>query len=387
MSLLVITGRTPALSIAELESVFGADSLKIVSPEAIELHADTNDRYFDQLGGVTKVAKKLAVINTLNWNQITDKISAELMTIAGNSPDGKITLGLSVYGLKANPRQINGTALALKKVLKNSGRSVRVVPNSEPELNTAQVMHNKLTGQNGVEIVIIKSGNRTFIGKTIWSQDIDAYTKRDQARPMRDSRVGMLPPKLAQTIINLSGYDCGKTLLDPFCGTGVILQETLLMGGYAVGTDLEPRMIEYSEKNLEWLSTQHDTYNYELSVADATDHTWDTSFDVIACETYLGRPLTSLPDQETLNKIIQDCNTIHKKFLQNVARQTSPNFKMCIAVPAWKTKNGFKHLPVLDHLEELGYNRLSFVHVNSADLIYHRADQTVARELIVLTRK
>ena len=112
-----------------------------------------------------------------------------------------------------------------------------------------------------------------------------------------------------------------------------------------------------------------------------------THSSATACETYLGRPLTSLPDPETLNRIIQDVNTIHKKFLQNVVRQTEKGFRMCIAVPAWKTKNGFKHLPTLDHLEELGYNRVSFVHVKTSDLIYHREDQTVARELVVIVRK
>jgi DNA-binding sugar fermentation-stimulating protein len=60
---------------------------------------------------------------------------------------------------------------------------------------------------------------------------------------------------------------------------------------------------------------------------------------------------------------------------------------MCIAVPAWKTERGFKHLPSLDSLEELGYTRLSFVHAKSDDLLYYRENQVVARELVTLIRK
>ncbi len=84
---------------------------------------------------------------------------------------------------------------------------------------------------------------------------------------------------------------------------------------------------------------------------------------------------------------MQDVDTIHKKFLQNVARQTKPGFRLCIAVPAWKTKNGFQHLKTLDSLEELGYTRVSFAHARPKDLVYHREDQIVARELVVLIRK
>lgn len=62
--------------------------------------------------------------------------------------------------------------------------------------------------------------------RTSFVQDIESYTARDQARPMRDARVGMLPPKLAQIIINLALSNNDITeVLDPFCGTGVVLQE------------------------------------------------------------------------------------------------------------------------------------------------------------------
>jgi hypothetical protein len=114
---------------------------------------------------------------------------------------------------------------------------------------------------------------------------------------------------------------------------------------------------------------------------------WRCQFDLIASETYLGRALSSMPDHETLQKIVTDCDTIHTKFLKNVARQTDAGFRMCLAVPAWYTRKGFRHLPMLDHLEELGYNRVSFVHAKTQNLVYHRENQIVARELVVLTRR
>jgi tRNA G10 N-methylase Trm11 len=212
----------------------------------------------------------------------------------------------------------------------------------------------------------------------------------------------MLPPKLAQIIINLAHPKPAGTLLDPFCGTGVMLQEAFLMGYSVYGTDMDERMIEYTNTNLDWLEKQTNKHiQGATEVADATSHTWqEVPFHSIACETYLGRPFSAEPKPETLREVMQDVDTIHKKFLRNVARQTKTGFRMCIAVPAWKvgvpakpalwgekSKGGFKHLRTLENLAELGYTRVSFTHVSTEDLLYYREDQIVARELVVLIRK
>lgn len=388
MKTIAILGRLPAIGTAELEAVFGAQNIQLLRPDIAQITSNENDPapIINSLGGTLKMARVIDTIYSTEINKIIDQLTLLLPLNLPKAPNSKINLGLSFYGFNISPAKINANALTLKKKLKNSGINIRTIPNKESELNSAQVLHNKLTREKGLEIILIKHGPKTVIAKTLQVQDIDAYSSRDQARPARDARVGMLPPKLAQTIINLSGFHQNNSILDPFCGTGVILQEASLMGAkFMHGSDLEARMVDYSKKNLEWFSVPENMYS--LGVADATSHKWRESFDVIACETYLGRPLSSTPDSATLQKIVQDCDTIHKKFLQNVARQTNSGFKMCIAVPAWKVRNGFRHLKTLDHLEELGYNRMSFEFASNKDLIYHREGQQVARELVVLTRK
>jgi tRNA G10 N-methylase Trm11 len=300
------------------------------------------------------------------------------------------------------------TGLSLKKVIKQTGRPVRLVPNKEIELNSASVLHNNLVGPSGLELVLVRDGKRTLVAQTMQVQDIDSYTVRDRERPKRDARVGMLPPKLAQIIINLAAADTdllkGVYLLDPFCGTGVLLQEAALMGIDVYGTDLEPRMIEYSDANLQWLLTlpenrvtphSADGKYYRLEVGDATDYTWSPVPDTVACETYLGRPFTDLPTPEVLNQTISECNLIIKKFLTNIHGQLARGTRLCLAVPAWQVRrNQFRHLPflenqdssALDPLRNLGYNRISFEHARNEELIYYRADQIVARELLVLQK-
>jgi len=385
---LVILGRQPALGLAELERLYGADSLHPVDRHVAVLDVGPKHMQFARLGGTVKLAKVLTRLDTTAWPQVIRYITKTVPDHLQYIPDGKIRLGLNVYGLRMTIAEVNRAGLEIKKSIKKAGRSVRVVPNTTLELNSAQSLHNQLTGPTGLEFVLVKDGNGTLLAQVIHVQDISAYAARDQARPKRDARVGMLPPKLAQIITNLSAVQPGQTLLDPFCGTGVVLQEALIMGASAYGTDLEQRMIDFSQVNLDWLNTKYDLAgSFTLEAGDATDHQWSKPFDSIAGETYLGRPFSAEPDAEVLGQVSRDVDTIHRKFLKNMAKQTPAGLSLCLAVPAWKTKNGFKHLPCLDSLEELGYTRMSFVHVRNEDLVYHREDQFVGRELVVLTRK
>ncbi len=384
---IALLGRQPALGIAELESLYGADVLHPLGEGLVLIDMHHSEIDFKRLGGSVKLGKILTQLDTNDWKKITEYMTKNVPKHLDEFPEGKLRLGLNAIGIKASVNDINRSGLQLKKAIKNAGRSVRVVPNKENELNSAQTLHNQLTGPTGLEMAAIKEGTKTILAQITQVQDIDAYAKRDQARPKRDAKVGMLPPKLAQTIINLAAPTSDATVLDPFCGTGVVLQEALLMGFAAYGTDLEPRMIEYTDENLAWLTSDTSVKApYTTAVGDATAFTWQ-KFDVIAGETYLGRPFSNPPDEKTLRDVMQDVDTIHKKFLRNVASQTEPGTRLCIAVPAWFVRGRTYHLKTLDSLEELGYTRMSFVHARNEDLVYHRENQVVGRELVVITRK
>lgn len=391
MKSLIILGRQPSLGVAELESLYGSDNVRPLLPSsAALLNKPVSQIDFNRLGGSIKLAEVLSTVKTDSWRAIENQLEPLLIELATTLPAGKLKLGLSAYGMRTSARDINTTALRLKKILKSHSRSTRVIPNKLPALNSAQVLHNQLTGSTGIEIVIVREApNRMIIARTVVEQDINAYSKRDQNRPKRDARVGMLPPKLAQIIINLAKPPHNGTTLDPFCGTGVILQESLLMGLGAYGTDIDPRMIEYSKANIDWLSTTgiyQGTKQTTFEVADATSHSWLPVFDSVAGETFLGKPLSSLPPDHILEPIIREADNINDKFLRNLSRQLKPGTRLCLALPAWRTKNNFLHLQSLDHLTDMGYTRVSFVHVRDSDLIYHRPDQTVARELVILEK-
>lgn len=390
---LFILGRTPAIGRAELESLYGAEHLLAVQNYAVvsDLSAPSVD--FERLGGTVKLAAVLGTIKTTDWRVVQDELSKHAVVLAQDLPEGKVQLGISIHGLRVGGRQLLAAGLEMKKALRAHHYSVRLVPNQadEPALSSAQVLHNHLTGDRGIELLAVQHGSDIVIARTIAVQNITAYAARDQNRPKRDARVGMLPPKLAQTIVNLATGPLPPQpeliVLDPFCGTGVVLQEALLMGYGAYGSDLEARMIDFARENLTWLGERARITSPHLEVGDATTHQWQPGFTVVASETYLGRPLSSWPNSEKLQEIIGTCNIIIEKFLRNMAGQAPRGLRLCLAIPAWRGPDGhIRHLPLLDHLEKMGYNRVSFEHADSEALVYYRPEQLVARELLVITR-
>jgi tRNA (guanine10-N2)-dimethyltransferase len=56
--------------------------------------------------------------------------------------------------------------------------------------------------------------------------------------------------KLSRCIVNLSQLKEGKTLCDPFCGTGTILLQAESMGIKSIGIDFDPLMCNITRKNL-----------------------------------------------------------------------------------------------------------------------------------------
>jgi tRNA G10 N-methylase Trm11 len=390
---LVVLGRQPEIGIAELERVYGSSVVTMTSQESALLETDSFD--LNRLGGVIKAGKVIAEISTTNWLDVSKKV-IQYYTDVFRNIDGKITLGISAYNFPVSAREVQKTGIVLKARLKNRDGSIRLIPNTEIALSSATSHHNKLgSGPNKVELLIVKSGSKSYLAESVGTQNITAYAMRDQNRPKRDAFVGMLPPKLAQIIVNLAVGDVSpspdKIVLDPFCGTGVVLQEALLMGFGTEGSDLSDKMIDYSGKNIDWLRelSKNDLPNVELEQADATTHTWPRakSFVAVAAETYLGQPFSAPPSPDKLKEVQGNCNHIISTFMRNIGDQIAPGTTLCLAVPAWRGKDGsFTHLPLAKNLEKLGYSAYEFKNISMQPLLYYREDQVVARELLVLRK-
>ena len=369
MKYLAVLGRQPEISIAELNMQFSTGPAATFSPIARGLAM-----------GAPQVASPVDISRFGGTMKLAVFLEQKPLEYLKGLPEGKLTIGVSDYSKKASRKTASMEALKLKKILVRHGRSVRVVENKEAILSTATSLHNGLSGKNERKVELIKVEDEWY--RVIGVQDIEAYAKRDQARPARDAKVGMLPPKLAQVLINLCGpLKAGAVVLDPFCGTGVVLQEALLMGYKAYGTDISEKMIEYSDKNLKYFKFK----DYQLAVGDATNFQWQKPVAAVACEGYLGKPFNKIPSEMELKEQKQECKSIMLGFLKNLASQVKTKTPVVVAMPAWlREDGGYERLEILDEIDKLGYN----VNNKSREgLFYHREGQIVARDIIILRKK
>ncbi len=433
---IALLGRQPEISLAELAAVFGVDNVNRISQQCAEVQTAQFD--ITTLGGTIKCAKVITELPASRTDKASLLAASRFITQHyhakwAHSPH-KITLGLSAYNLAVSARDIQKTGLILKSSLRKSGTSLRLIPNDQPALSTATAHNNKLgSSPYKVELLLVKTTDRhLIIAESRGVQNITTYTRRDRHRPRRDAFVGMLPPKLAQIMLNLAlgagsltgQRSCGNsvagsvsslsdksmvlrtalpdafdleetagsraavTILDPFCGTGTVLQEALLAGYDVVGTDLSQKMVDYTTENLSWLQSTFTAPSrpigrvIDIHQADATTHHWPDSkhLTAVVCETYLGQPFSAPPAPQKLAEVVGNCNHIITSFLTNIRPQLAPNTPLCIAVPAWYDASGqATHLPLIKNLQQLGYHQL-----NRTPLIYRRPDQVVARELLIL---
>ena len=117
-----ILGRQPKLSLAELEALYGAKKLRTVSDYAVLV--DSKEPLPQvQLGGTMKSA---TLLRRLENTELTDAF-AFLQTFLPEHfmylPKGKLQLGISVYGFKAQRDWLLKRMLTLKKTIKNTGQS------------------------------------------------------------------------------------------------------------------------------------------------------------------------------------------------------------------------------------------------------------------------
>ena len=383
---IAILGRQPSLGMAELEQLYGSTAVRWFSDSTAIIDSPAFD--FERLGGTQKAGRVVSELRG-DWRQVSMKL-VSAYTQAWADHEGKITLGISAYGFNTTPRDVQKTGIILKGKLKERGVSLRLIPNADTALSSATSHHNKLgLSDNHVELIIVRGANgAAIIAESVGAQNITALAARDQGRPKRDAFVGMLPPKLARMMVNLAPVKAGR-ILDPFCGTGVLLQEAALLGYDVYGTDLVPKMVQFTKANLDWLiDTHHVTPGVTLDVGDAMTYHWHTPVDAVACEAYLGQPFSAPPSQGKLTEVRGNCNHIISEFLRNIAPQLAPGTPLCVAVPAWRDSAGrFTHLPLVDSVGSLGYNRTTLRHVRNDQLLYYREDQVVARELLLLSKR
>ena len=269
------------------------------------------------------------------------------------------------------------------------------------------VVTNEHLLEKGAELDFLVANERIYLAKTLSVQDFEDYGRRDYQRPARLLRIGMLPPKVAQIMINLAYGSLGRAskgpknaILDPFVGSGTVLQEAMLMGYKAVGSDISEKAVESTEKNLEWIKNRYKIppARFDLFVSDVADiipNLPDFAYEAIVTEGTLGPAYTKSPDEEEIKKNFKNLEKIYLAAFRVFKKILKPDKRVVIALPAYRNRNTYRFMPIVDKIVKLGYDvvnpvpevlreRFEFLQVSSrGSIVYDRKDQFVSREIFI----
>ena len=84
---------------------------------------------------------------------------------------------------------------------------------------------------------------------------MEGFVQRDMYKPNTDIQMGTLPPKLARMMVNFTAQNSG-ILWDPFCGSGTIPMEAVILGFNTLASDVNPVAVNTTSSNIEWLSKE-----------------------------------------------------------------------------------------------------------------------------------
>ena len=408
-----VLGHQPHISIAELAATVPGFTLERVEQKMVALFSssdDLDDEFFNNLGGCVLLAKRVTEADVA-LEDIPRILSAEVAHVKK-----KIIFGLRCFGV---PRQeIKNIYRRSKDILKKQNRPCRYVGNeNKPAATPLLVDCEVVSGKRGVELFLINEERGLWVGKTIAVQDIDAYTWRDMQKPVRDTTVGLLPPKLAQMMLNLGAWavktESGKlktendapkrkkkeiyTVFDPFCGTGVIPMECLLRGWNVVASDMSLKAVNGCTKNLEWIRKEKKILKKDVSDS-VTKHDAAKPFafkelpHMVVTETSLGPSIAKSPSQREVQKFKKESEALQAAFLKNAAK-TLPGVPLVCTWPFWRAGGLTVRLEsVWNVLAEAGYvpvlpDGTPAEGDGKPSLLYMRKDQFVGREIVVLMPK
>ena len=113
--------------------------------------------------------------------------------------------------------------------------------------------------------VLLFTRHKCFLALLLHSIEKKRYEQRKpHLRPFFSP--GVIMPKLARVLVNLSAVKAEDILLDPFCGTGGILIEAGMVGATPIGMDIQAKMVRGASQNLLFYHLKG-----HLITADATD--------------------------------------------------------------------------------------------------------------------
>jgi tRNA G10 N-methylase Trm11 len=308
MQYLFILGRNQLLSKEEVFCYLKKEGFKVLSSEdlksavLVDIDKELESKAIDKFGGVIGIGKALCKVNVKEL---------ETKTIYYGEKNNII---YTVWNFAKN-NSYNKVSDYLKKRFK----SEKLKASEKPLTGMLDLQDgNKVSISSGLiddEYFVTDD----YFGKIIEKSDYKNIEERDMKKPERRESLA-ISPRLAKIMINLSLVKKGETLLDPFCGIGVILQEALLQGIKVIGVDKDERAISGAKKNLEWIKVNKEDYRL---INDDSCRIGQAKAQAIATEPELGEKLKGLPPPQKIRNMIVDYEKLMFRVLNNLKNKIS----------------------------------------------------------------
>ena len=372
------------LSIAEISKIFPTAKIAYVSKEILILDNIDKDEILSKakkLGWTIKIIE----VKEVFWD--IENILEENLNTAWF--EWKYNYAINQFWIKKALKDILKTS---KKVIKSAWLNPRFINGDFKNTSSVAIIKEALVKKE-TDFNFIFAEDKTFFGHTIFVQDIYGYSNRDYGK-LRDMNIGMLPPKLAQMMINLSS---GTKIYDPFVWLWTVLIESVYMWNKEVfGSDLNERMVQTSNENLQKLQKdfsfkhlifkQNAKYIHEIEI-------WVNNLSIVS-EWYLWEIMTK--NNINYERILAQRSKLADlyEWFFNWLKKLNFKWNIVISFPFWEIKwKYFYFEEIYDIIEsncivnKLLPENIEFLETKAWSLLYKRDSQLVWREIFCLKLK
>ncbi|MCE5338736.1 MAG: methyltransferase domain-containing protein [Methanomicrobiaceae archaeon] len=187
----------------------------------------------------------------------------------------------------------------------------------------------------------VASEDRCYFGRVLSRIDRGGFDARN---PMRRPffHPGVMMPRMARALVNLSLVKPGEQVFDPFCGTGGILLEAREIGVRVLGSDFDPAMVAGYRQNLP---------GSDVMIADATA--------VPICDHALDAIVTDLPYGQSVRILAENMDRLYDGSLAEIRRILRPGRRAVVVTHRDITDIAARHFTVLQEHEQRVHKSLT----------------------------
>jgi len=387
MQYLFVTGRNPELALAEALSLFEKMNIDI-TPSVSKTNAfifnthkglDTK-KILRLLGGTIAIGK---ILCTGDISEVKNFIETEEVYFGQKNKflysclnfAGEDSLNITLNALKQKFR-----AEKTKARFKSTRGTILMQSGLIAEGTPSKISATDIT------YFLFKDKNYSF-GFVEAFSDSKEMEARDMGKPVRREHLA-ISPRLSKILVNLSQTKQGQTLLDPFCGIGVILQEALVQGINVVGVDINSTAIDGAKKNTEWTKNKYRAKaNSKILIGDSRKVSLQ-NIDGIATEPSLGMLLKKTPHKKTAIQMQERFENLMIQVLNNLKNSLTSQAKIAFTAPYINTGKSRLGCNIQKICNATGFQVHALKNQTPKfPVCDFRPNQIVGREIFVLEKK